>query len=338
MSSYQNQTITVIGLGKTGLSCVDYLQSQEANIRVIDTRKNPIGADKLADPIPLHTGSLNQQWLNESDMIIVSPGLSVKTPEIQTALSAGVEVIGDIELFCRAATKPIVAITGSNGKSTVTTLVYEMAKAAGVKVGMGGNIGIPALSLLQEEYDLYVLELSSFQLETTYSLKAAAATVLNVTEDHMDRYENLEEYRQAKLRIYQNADVAVVNKEDSLTFGEGENQAKQILSFSEQQADYWLKTENGKPYLMVKDEVLLACEEVGLVGRHNYMNIFAATALAQSVGISLSAIRTALRQFKGLDHRFQLAHQANGVRWINDSKATNVGSTVAALSGLCGGR
>jgi len=280
---YKNKTITIIGLGKTGLSCVEYLQSQQANIRVIDTREHPAGAEQLPKNVPLHTGSLNQQWLLESDIIVISPGLAVKTPEIQTALSAGVEVIGDIELFCRAATKPIVGITGSNGKSTVTTLVYEMAKSAGIKVGMGGNIGIPALSLLNEDCDLYVLELSSFQLETTYSLKAAAATVLNVTEDHMDRYVDLEDYRQ---------------------------------------------------YLMAKEEVILPCDEATLVGRHNYMNILAATALAQAVGINLEAIRTALRQFKGLDHRFQLAHQANGVRWINDSKATNVGSTVAALAGL----
>mgnify|MGYP002607692036 FL=1 len=331
---YQNKTITIIGLGKTGLSCVEYLQSQHANIRVIDTRQHPAGAEQLPKNVPLHTGSLNQQWLLESDIIVISPGLAVKTPEIQTALSAGVEVIGDIELFCRAATKPIVGITGSNGKSTVTTLVYEMAKAAGIKVGMGGNIGIPALSLLNEDCDLYVLELSSFQLETTYSLKAAAATVLNVTEDHMDRYVDLEDYRQAKLRIYHNAETAVVNLEDKLTFGEGENQAKKVVSFAENQADYWLKTENGKQYLMAKEEVILPCDEAILVGRHNYMNILAATALAQAVDINLEAIRIALRQFKGLDHRFQLAYQTNGVRWINDSKATNVGSTVAALAGL----
>lgn len=275
MNAYQNKNITIIGLGKTGLSCVDYLLSQQANIRVIDTRKNPTGIDKLPQNIPLHTGSLNQEWLLESDMIVISPGLAVKTPEIQTALKAGVEVIGDIELFCRAATKPIVGITGSNGKSTVTTLVYEMAKAAGVKVGMGGNIGIPALSLLNEDCELYVLELSSFQLETTYSLKAAAATVLNVTEDHMDRYMDLEDYRQAKLRIYHNAKVGVLNNEDRLTFGENENQAKHTVSFAENSADYWLKTENGKQYLMVKDEVILPCEEATLVGRHNYMNILA---------------------------------------------------------------
>ncbi|OOF79878.1 UDP-N-acetylmuramoyl-L-alanine--D-glutamate ligase [Rodentibacter caecimuris] len=334
MNSYQNKTVTIIGLGKTGLSCVDYLNAQQANIRVIDTRETPVGADKLPKNIPLHTGSLNQHWLNESDMIVISPGLAVKTPEIQTALSLGVEVVGDIELFCRTATKPIVAITGSNGKSTVTTLVYEMAKAAGLKVGMGGNIGIPALSLLNQDYDLYVLELSSFQLETTYSLKAIAATVLNVTEDHMDRYVDLEDYRQAKLRIYHQAETAVVNNEDKLTLGGGNNQGKKVVSFAEHNADYDIKTENGKPCLMVKDEVILPCDEIMLVGRHNYMNALAAAALAQAVGVNLEAIRTALRQFRGLDHRFQLAYQTNGVRWINDSKATNVGSTVAALTGL----
>lgn len=330
-TSYQNKRITVIGLGKTGLSCVDFLLAKQANVRVIDTRKNPAGADKLPTNVPLHKGSLNQDWLLDSDLIVVSPGIAIKTPEIQTALSAGVKVIGDIELFCREASKPIIAITGSNGKSTVTTLVYEMAKAAGLKAGMGGNIGIPALSLLEQNYDLYVLELSSFQLETTYSLKATSATVLNVTEDHMDRYIDLEDYRQAKLRIYHNAKTAIVNTEDPLTTIDS---LKSAVSFGEENSDYWLKTENGKQYFMAKNEMILPCDEIKLVGRHNYMNVLAAIALAQAANVSLEGIRTALREFSGLDHRFQLAHFANGVYWINDSKATNVGSTVAALTGL----
>lgn len=330
-TSYQNKRITVIGLGKTGLSCVDFLLAKQANVRVIDTRKNPAGADKLPTNVPLHKGSLKQDWLLDSDLIVVSPGIAIKTPEIQTALSAGVKVIGDIELFCREASKPIIAITGSNGKSTVTTLVYEMAKAAGLKVGMGGNIGIPALSLLEQNYDLYVLELSSFQLETTYSLKATSATVLNVTEDHMDRYIDLEDYRQAKLRIYHNAKTAIVNTEDPLTTIDS---LKSAVSFGEENSDYWLKTENGKQYFMAKNEMILPCDEIKLVGRHNYMNVLAAIALAQAANVSLEGIRTALREFSGLDHRFQLAHFANGVYWINDSKATNVGSTVAALTGL----
>ncbi len=331
---YQNKIVTVIGLGKTGLSCVEFLTKKQADVRVIDTRQNPAGAEQLAKNIPLHTGGLNLDWLLQSDIIVISPGLAVKTPEIQTALSAGVEVIGDIELFCREADKPIIAITGSNGKSTVTSLVAEMAKAAGLNVGMGGNIGIPALSLLEQNYDLYVLELSSFQLETTYSLKAVAATVLNISEDHMNRYADLEDYRQAKLKIYHQCQTAVINAEDSLTKEDNRQSAQVQLSFGEHNADYWLKTDNGKQYLMAKDEVILPCDEVKLVGRHNYMNALAAIGLAQAAGIKTVGIQTALRTFTGLDHRFQLAHFADGVRWINDSKATNVGSTVAALTGL----
>ncbi len=331
---YQNKIVTVIGLGKTGLSCVEFLTKKQADVRVIDTRQNPAGAEQLAKNIPLHTGSLNLDWLLQSDIIVISPGLAVKTPEIQTALSAGVEVIGDIELFCREADKPIIAITGSNGKSTVTSLATEMAKAAGLNVGMGGNIGIPALSLLEQNHDLYVLELSSFQLETTYSLKAVAATVLNISEDHMNRYVDLEDYRQAKLKIYHQCQTAVINAEDSLTKEDNRQSAQVQLSFGEHNADYWLKTDNGKQYLMAKDEVILPCDEVKLVGRHNYMNALAAIGLAQAAGIKTVGIQTALRTFTGLDHRFQLAHFADGVRWINDSKATNVGSTVAALTGL----
>ncbi|HDX1177925.1 TPA: UDP-N-acetylmuramoyl-L-alanine--D-glutamate ligase [Pasteurella multocida] len=330
-TSYKNKKVTVIGLGKTGLSCVDFLLAKQADVRVIDTRTQPAGAEQLAKNVPLHTGSLNQQWLLESDLIIISPGLAVKTPEIQTALAAGIEVIGDIELFCREAKKPIIAITGSNGKSTVTSLVAHMVNAAGLKVGMGGNIGIPALSLLAQAHDMYVLELSSFQLETTYSLKATSATVLNISEDHMNRYVDLEDYRQAKLKIYHHAQTSVINAEDALTAMDG---LKNGVSFGEDNADYWLKTEKGRSYLMAKDEQVLACDEMKLVGRHNYMNALAAIALAQAAGIPLEGIRRALREFNGLDHRFQLAHFAHGVRWVNDSKATNVGSTVAALTGL----
>ena len=330
---YQNKKVTVIGLGKTGLSCVDFLRAKQADVRVIDTRQQPAGADQLSKEIPLHTGSLNQQWLLESDLIVISPGLAVKTPEIQTALQAGVEVVGDIELFCREADKPIVAITGSNGKSTVTTLVAEMAKAGGLSVGMGGNIGIPALSLLNQQHDLYVLELSSFQLETTYSLKAVAATVLNVTEDHMNRYVDLQDYRHAKLKIYDNCQTAVINGEDALTLPTTQCPQQQVF-FAENNADYWLRPDGHHIYLMACNESILTIDEMKLSGRHNYMNALAAIALAQAAGVNLSGIQTALREFGGLDHRFQLAHMADGVRWINDSKATNVGSTVAALTGL----
>lgn len=327
-SRYQNQTITIIGLGTTGLSCVDFFTDKGAKVRVIDTRPNPAGADKLAADIPLHKGSLNREWLLSSDLIVISPGLALATPKIQEAIHAGVEVVGDIELFCREATAPIIAITGANGKSTVTTLTTEMAKQAGLKVGMGGNIGVPALSLLKGDYELYVLELSSFQLETTYSLKAKSATILNISEDHMDRYENtLALYRQAKLRIYHNAENVIVNGEDKLTYPDENVQA---VSFAENNANYTAC--NGKLY--ANGEEIVAIDEMLIKGRHNVMNALASIALAEKAGVPRAGIVKALKTYGGLPHRFQAVATNDGVRWVNDSKATNVGSTVAALNGL----
>lgn len=327
-NQYQGKTITIIGLGTTGLSCVEFFADKQAKVRVIDTRVNPAGADKLSKDIPLHTGSLNLEWLLSSDLIVISPGLALATPEIQQAIQAGVEVVGDIELFCREAKAPIIAITGSNGKSTVTTLTTEMAKQAGVKVGMGGNIGVPALSLLKGDYELYVLELSSFQLETTYSLKAKAATILNISEDHMDRYESIEDYRQAKLKIYHNAENVIVNGEDPQTFPE--QAVGSLKKFAEKDAEYTAC--NGELYS--GNEAIIAINELKITGRHNVMNALASMALAEAAGVARSGIVKALQSYSGLDHRFQLVPTNDGVRWINDSKATNVGSTVAALNGL----
>lgn len=325
---YQGKQITIIGLGTTGLSCVDFFADKQAKVRVIDTRTNPAGAEKLAKEIPLHTGGLNVEWLLTSDLIVISPGLALATAEIQQAIAAGVEVVGDIELFCREANAPIIAITGSNGKSTVTTLTTEMAKQAGVKVGMGGNIGVPALSLLNGDYELYVLELSSFQLETTHSLKAKAATILNVSEDHMDRYDSLEDYRQAKLKIYHNAENVIVNGEDHQT--SPEQAVGKVKSFAENHGDYRLQ--DGA--LFAGDDNVIEVAEMLIKGRHNEMNALAAMALAESAGVSREGIIKALKSYSGLDHRFQPVPTNDGVRWINDSKATNVGSTVAALNGL----
>ncbi|QIM63768.1 UDP-N-acetylmuramoyl-L-alanine--D-glutamate ligase [Pasteurellaceae bacterium Orientalotternb1] len=333
---YQGKQITIIGLGTTGLSCVDFFADKQAKVRVIDTRQHPAGADKLPKEIPLHTGGLNLEWLLTSDLIVISPGLALATPEIQQAIEAGVEVVGDIELFCREAKAPIIAITGSNGKSTVTTLTTEMAKQAGVKVGMGGNIGVPALSLLKGDYELYVLELSSFQLETTHSLKAKSATILNISEDHMDRYDSLEDYRQAKLKIYDNAEFVIVNDEDHQTYPalqavtSAQYFANPVIRFGEGDCDYSLR--DGA--LFAGEEKILETGEMVLRGRHNEMNALAAMALAEMAGVSRVGIVKALQSYSGLDHRFQPVPTHDGVRWINDSKATNVGSTVAALNGL----
>lgn len=332
MANYQGKKVVVVGLGITGLSCVDFFIRQGVTPKVIDTRQKLGGLDKLPVDVEYHTGSFHQAWLNDADLIISSPGIALSTPELVEAANHGVEIVGDIELFCREAKAPIVAITGSNGKSTVTTLVGEMASADGIRVGVGGNIGVPALTLLTEPYDLYVLELSSFQLETTYSLQAAAATVLNISEDHMNRYPlGLEQYREAKLRIYDNAKTCVYNEDDALTLPLA-GKDNRCVSFGVGQGDYQL--DNTNRILKVKGEKVLSTAEMYLSGQHNYTNALAALALADAVGISRKAATEVLKTYHGLAHRFQLVYSHQNVRWINDSKATNVGSTEAALRGL----
>lgn len=340
MVDYQGKKVVIIGLGLTGLSCVDFFIARGVTPRVMDTRINPPGLDKLPENVERHVGDLNQQWLLDADLIVASPGIALAHPALSEAAEAGVEIVGDIELFCRENQAPVVAITGSNGKSTVTTLVGEMAKAAGWQVGIGGNIGVPALNLLKQltlqkhENQLVVLELSSFQLETTSSLRASAATILNVTEDHTDRYPfGLQQYRSAKLRVYENAKVCVVNADDALTMPV-RGADNRCISFGVDVGDYHLNKQQGEIWLRVRGEKVLNTREMKLTGRHNYTNALAALALADAVGIPRSSSLKALTTFTGLPHRFQLVFEHNGVRWINDSKATNVGSTEAALDGL----
>ncbi|HHH1140642.1 UDP-N-acetylmuramoyl-L-alanine--D-glutamate ligase [Yersinia enterocolitica] len=340
MVDYQGKKVVIIGLGLTGLSCVDFFIARGVTPRVMDTRINPPSLDKLPENVERHVGDLNQQWLLDADLIVASPGIALAHPALSEAAEAGVEIVGDIELFCRENQAPVVAITGSNGKSTVTTLVGEMAKAAGWQVGVGGNIGVPALNLLKQltlqkhENQLVVLELSSFQLETTSSLRASAATILNVTEDHTDRYPfGLQQYRAAKLRVYENAKVCVVNADDALTMPV-RGADNRCISFGVDVGDYHLNKQQGEIWLRVRGEKVLNTREMKLTGRHNYTNALAALALADAVGIPRSSSLKALTTFTGLPHRFQLVFEHNGVRWINDSKATNVGSTEAALDGL----
>ncbi|MFU0921811.1 UDP-N-acetylmuramoyl-L-alanine--D-glutamate ligase [Kluyvera sichuanensis] len=334
MADYQGKNVVIIGLGLTGLSCVDFFLAQNVTPRVMDTRATPPGLDKLPEAVERYVGGLNEDWLTAADLIVASPGMALANPSLSRAADAGIEIVGDIELFCREAQAPVVAITGSNGKSTVTTLIGEMAKAAGVNVGVGGNIGLPALMLLDPARELYVLELSSFQLETTSSLHAAAATILNVTEDHMDRYPlGLQQYRAAKLRIYENAKVCVVNADDGLTMPV-RGADERCVSFGVDVGDYHLNRQQGETWLRVKGEKVLNVKEMPLTGQHNYSNALAALALADAVGLPRATSLKALTTFTGLAHRFQIVLDHRGVRWINDSKATNVGSTEAALNGL----
>ncbi|CCN47186.1 UDP-N-acetylmuramoylalanine--D-glutamate ligase [Vibrio nigripulchritudo MADA3029] len=327
--------VVVVGLGITGLSVVNHLLRQEKplNIRVIDTRENPPGLERLADSVELHSGSWNEHWLAEADLIVANPGIALATPEIQTAIKLGIPVVGDIELFGWAVTKPVVAITGSNGKSTVTDLTGVMANAAGCKTKVGGNIGVPALDLLLEDADLYVLELSSFQLETTSNLSLKAAAYLNLTEDHMDRYDDLAAYGNAKQRIFLNVEKAIVNQQDSSThpFSGFEGQ---VVTFAPSQADYQLKNVEGTTYLSKGEDAFISTSSLSIVGQHNSMNALVAMALLDAVGIDFKKAENALKSYTGLTHRCQVVAKSHGVTWVNDSKATNLASTLAALSGL----
>lgn len=334
MADYQGKKVVIIGLGITGLTCVHFFMARGVLPRIMDTRILPPGLNMFPRILECHLGNLHLGWLLSADLIVVSPGVSLATTELSVALESGIEIVGDIELFCREAKAPIIAITGSNGKSSVTTLLGKMAKAACWEVGIGGNIGRPALSLLSKECQLYVLELSSFQLESTYSLRAVAVTILNITKDHIDRYPlGLEQYRMAKLRIYKNADVCVVNNNDLLTWPV-QGTDERCVSFGVNSGDYCLSCLKDNSWLRVRGENVLNTREMKLTGHHNYTNALAALALADVINLPRVSIIKELTTFTGLPHRFQCVLEYNGVRWINDSKATNVGSTAVALQGL----
>jgi len=325
------EEIIVVGLGITGLSVVRYLLARGHQPVVMDSRAEPPGKSQLPDGAIWCDGGLDGERLAQARMIVLSPGMPLATPEISQAAAAGVEIVGDVELFAREARAPIVAITGSNGKTTVTTLVGEIARQAGWQVAVGGNIGTPALELLDDSVQLYVLELSSFQLETTCSLRPAAATVLNVTEDHMDRYASLEEYRSAKAKIYQGADCAVINRDDPLTHTRA---AARVVSFGRDNRGYGLAFQQGECWLTAEGERLVGASELPLSGQHNLLNMLAALALVEAVGIPRKAALATLKGFRGLPHRCERLPDKLGCCWINDSKATNVGATLAAIEGL----
>lgn len=332
-----NKYTVVIGLGVSGLSAVRHLLARDVRVITCDSRENPPNLAQVTHEFPslsLQLGAFDAELLCHAQEIVISPGLSRKDPVIQQAIDAGVSVIGDVELFARAVKAPVIAITGSNGKSTVTTLVGEMALAAGIKVAVAGNIGLAALDALSDDIELYVLELSSFQLESTSSLKPVAATILNVSADHMDRYASLMEYALTKQRIAFGAKTVVVNKHDPLTEPPIAEGVKRVC-FSNKQPD--LNDYGFYDGQLVKGfKPMVAVDDLKVVGSHNIANAAAALALAEAAGIPLDDCVRALKRFKGLAHRCEFVRTLNGVDYINDSKATNVGATVAALEGLRG--
>lgn len=329
----------VVGLGKSGMSLVRFLAKQGVSFAVADTRDNPPELATLRQDYPqveVRCGELDVEFLCRADELYVSPGLALATPALQQAAARGVKLSGDIELFARNAKAPIVAISGSNAKSTVTTLVGEMAAAAGKRVAVGGNLGTPALDLLDDSVELYVLELSSFQLETTDQLGAEVATVLNVSEDHMDRYSGLPAYHLAKHRIFRGARQVVVNRQDALSrplIGEG----LPCWTFGLNTPDFHgfgLREENGEKYLAFQFDNLMPVRELKIRGAHNQSNALAALALGHAVGLPFDAMLSALRTFTGLAHRCQWLRERAGVSYYDDSKATNVGAALAAIEGL----
>lgn len=329
----------VVGLGNTGLSCVRYLSEKGRELAVADSRSEPPGLNELREQfpdVPVYLGGFDSQTFAGFNELIVSPGISIAEPAIRAAAELGAEIRGDIDLFAEAADAPIIAITGSNGKTTVTTLVGEMAKAAGRKVAVGGNIGTPALDLLGGGADLYVLELSSFQLETTRELNALAATVLNVSDDHMDRYANKMDYFQAKQRIFNGCQNAIVNLDDALSTPMARDSLRFLcFGFHRINPDTFSTRddEHGTWITFGFDNLLLA-DELGLLGRHNISNVMAALALGYAAGLPMDVMLETVKSFRGLPHRCEWVRRFKDVDYINDSKGTNVGATVAAIQSL----
>ncbi len=338
-----SQLTIVVGLGVTGLSAARFLQKNNIRFMVMDSRQAPPNLEAFNKEFPdisVMLGCLDVELLASASEIIISPGMSLQTPEIAVAINKGISVVGDIELFARYVDKPVIAITGSNAKSTVTTLVGEMAKAAGYNPAVGGNLGVPVLDMLDDKtIDLFVLELSSFQLESTFSLKSKVATILNVSLDHMDRYNSVVEYHQAKQRIYRYAEQVLVNRQDPLTYPPLAKDAT-VWSFGNDRPDikgFGLVAADGECFLTYQFKKLMPVSELSIKGRHNYVNALSALALGMAAGFDIKSMLATLKTFKGLSHRCEHVATIGQVDYINDSKATNVGATLAAIEGFSHG-
>lgn len=332
-----NQT-AIVGAGVTGVSVARFLLHRGQRFTLMDTRAdhpNRAALEQEFGTSNVQLGPLDAQTLAFYEEVVVSPGVPLSTPELQEARNLGARLVGDIELFTRHAQAPIVAITGSNAKSTVTTLVGEMARDAGKKVAVGGNLGTAALDLLDDQVELYVLELSSFQLEGVTRLNAKVATVLNVSPDHMDRYANLPAYHQVKLRVYYGAEQVVFNSQSVLT-QPPMNSGAPPLTFGgpAEFRRFGLTERDGEPWLSWQLQPLMAASELKIKGRHNIDNALAALALGYGAGLDIEPMLETLRRFKGLPHRCEWVGEHNGVVYYNDSKGTNVGAAIAAIEGL----
>lgn len=350
----------VVGLGETGLSMARFLARRGARVRVADSRAEPPNLAALAQALPqaeLALGAFRDASFEGVDLVAISPGVPLATPQVRAAASRGAAVVGDIELFAQAlrtgdrargsapGTRPpqVLAVTGTNGKTTVTALTGAMCKRGGFATEVAGNIGPAALDALmrcedaQRQPEVWVLELSSFQLETTRTLNPLAATVLNISEDHLDRYEGMAAYARAKARIFRGEGIQVLNRSDAASMNMAIAGRKQVsfgLDAPGRAEDFGLVRVEGELWLAQGSTPLLALRELPLAGLHNAANALAALALARETGESYAPLIAALREFKGLPHRVEKVAEIGGVAYYDDSKGTNVGSTVAALNGF----
>lgn len=327
----------VAGLGISGVAAVNFLHKQGYRVAVTDSRQNPPGHDQIPAEIQTSFGELDLELLLSAEEIVISPGLDPKIEQIQEAVKQGIPVVSEIQILRRATDKPIVAITGSNAKSTVTTLMGIMAQAAGKKVAVGGNLGRPALDLTNDDPELYILELSSFQLEATSNLNADVAVVLNMSEDHLDRHGDMFGYHTAKHRIFQGVKKVVYNRDDSLTRPLVPD-ATPMQSFGLNAPDMnqfgILKDTDGTIWLARGRERLLKSEDMYIQGTHNVANALACLALGEAIDLPLDTMLETLKTFKGLEHRCEFVKEVKQVRYYNDSKGTNIGATLAAIDGL----
>jgi UDP-N-acetylmuramoylalanine--D-glutamate ligase len=344
-STLSKKTVLVLGLGDTGMATVRWLARQGAAVRVADTRTDPPHAETLHRDFPhisLALGPFSNGIFRDVDLVVASPGVPLADPEVAAAVKGGLEVVGDVELFARTLQSMpnpprVVAITGANGKTTVTTMVGEMVKAAGLDVQVLGNIGTPVLEALSAPKlaQVYVLELSSFQLETTHSLELVAATVLNVTEDHMDRYPDMAAYIAAKARIFKHCGRRVLNREDAASMGMAVPGSVTFgLNPPPTAKDWGVQEILRDPWICRGNEAVMSVNSLQLTGWHNVANAMAALAICDALAIPQAAAIGALQTFKGLPHRVEWVGERGGVDYYDDSKGTNVGATVAALLGM----